>query len=174
MRLSETFVDVWSDRAKSVLRIISGFLFVSHGMQKLLGFPAPPAHPFHLFTLSGFAGVLELFGGILLLIGLFTRPVAFILSGEMAFAYFIAHAPQNFWPLINRGELAVLYCFVFLYFAIAGGGVWSLDRGLRNRRDDVTAPSRQPAMRARGTARSAAASRRSPSSGRPPCRAGVR
>lgn len=151
MRLSENFVDLWSDRAKSVLRIVAGFLFMSHGMQKLLGFPAPAAHRFQLFTLSGFAGVLELFGGILLLIGLFTRPVAFILSGEMAFAYFIAHAPQNFWPLINRGELAVLYCFVFLYFAAAGGGAWSVDNGLRNRRDEVASPSRTPGMRVRGT-----------------------
>lgn len=151
MRLSETFVNVWSDRARSVLRIVAGFLFMAHGMQKLLGFPAPAAHPFQLFTLSGFAGVLELFGGILLLIGLFTRPVAFILSGEMAFAYFIAHAPQNFWPLINRGELAVLYCFVFLYFAVAGGGVWSLDNALRTGRTGVASPSRAPDMRARGT-----------------------
>lgn len=151
MRLSETFVDVWSDRAKSVLRIVAGFLFMEHGMQKLLGFPAPATHPFQLFTLSGFAGALELFGGILLLIGLFTRPVAFILSGEMAFAYFIAHAPQNFWPLINRGELTVLYCFVFLYFAVAGGGVWSLDNALRNRRGQIASPSREPGMRMRGT-----------------------
>lgn len=151
MRLSETFVNVWSDRARSVLRIVAGLLFMSHGMQKLLGFPAPATHPFQLLTLSGFAGVLELFGGILLLIGLFTRPVAFILSGEMAFAYFIAHAPQNFWPLINRGELAVLYCFVFLYFAFAGGGAWSLDNGLRNRGDRVASPSRQSGMRVRGT-----------------------
>ena len=95
--------------------------------------------------------MLELFGGILLLIGLFTRPVAFILSGEMAFAYFIAHAPQNFWPLINRGELAVLYCFVFLYVAVAGGGAWSLDRALWNRREDLALPAREPRMRARGT-----------------------
>lgn len=151
MRLSQAFVDVWSDRAVSVLRIVAGFLFMSHGMQKLLGFPAPAAHSFQLFTLSGFAGVLELFGGILLLIGLFTRPVAFILSGEMAFAYFIAHAPQNFWPLINRGELAVLYCFVFLYFAVAGGGVWSLDNALRAGRTEAASPSRAPGMRARGT-----------------------
>jgi len=151
MRLSDTFVDVWSGRAKSVLRIVAGFLFMSHGMQKLLGFPAPATHPFQLLTLSGFAGVLELFGGILLLIGLFTRPVAFILSGEMAFAYFIAHAPHNFWPLINRGELAVLYCFVFSYFAVAGGGAWSLDNGLRNRRGQVASSSREPGMRVRGT-----------------------
>ena len=149
MRLSKPFVDLWSSRATSVLRVIAGFLFMSHGMQKIVGFPAPPTHAFQLFTLSGAAGVLELFGGILLLIGLFTRPVAFILSGEMAFAYFIAHAPQSFWPLINRGELAVLYCFVFLYFAVAGGGVWSIDALLRGKR--VAASPRESAMRARGT-----------------------
>ena len=79
-------------------------------------------------SLSGVAGVLELFGGLLLLLGLFTRPVAFVLSGLMAFAYFIAHAPQGFWPLLNRGELAALYSFVFLYLAAAGGGPWSLDQ----------------------------------------------
>jgi putative oxidoreductase len=149
MTFSETFFDAWSSRARSVLRIIAGFLFMSHGMQKVLGFPAPAAHPFQLLTLNGFAGVLELFGGILLLIGLFTRPVAFILSGEMAFAYFIAHAPQNFWPLINRGELAVLYCFVFLYFAVAGGGVWSVDQMLRGGGARSPIGSRDAGLRAR-------------------------
>ena len=150
MRLSKTFVDVWPRRATSVLRIIAGFLFMSHGMQKMLGFPAPPAHAIRLFTLIGASGVLELVGGILLLIGLFTRPVAFILSGEMAVAYFIAHAPQSFWPLINRGELAVLYCFVFLYFAVAGGGVWSIDALLKGTRAPAS-PRRDTTMQARGT-----------------------
>jgi len=151
MRLFQTFVDVWSSRVQSVLRIVAAFLFMSHGMQKVLGFPIAPAHPFNLFTLSGMAGALELVGGILLLLGLFTRPVAFILSGEMAFAYFLAHAPQNFWPLINRGELAVVYCFLFLYFAIAGGGVWSVDHWLRIRSDESRAPARDQPMRAGGT-----------------------
>jgi putative oxidoreductase len=82
-------------------------------------------------SLMGVAGVLELFGGALVLLGLFTRPVAFVLSGEMAFAYFMAHAPQGFWPVLNHGEAAVLYCFAFLYFSAAGGGPWSLDRALR-------------------------------------------
>jgi putative oxidoreductase len=131
MRLSETFIDVWRDRLLSVLRIVAAFMFMAHGGQKVLGFPVAASHPFQVFTLAGCAGVLELFGGILLLIGLFTRPVAFILSGEMAFAYFLAHAPHGFWPLVNRGELAALYCFVFLYLAIAGGGRWSVDRWLR-------------------------------------------
>jgi putative oxidoreductase len=112
----------------SLLRIVSAFLFMLHGTQKWLNFPAPRSSPTELMSLSGVAGVLELFGGLLLLLGLFTRPVAFVLSGLMAFAYFIAHAPHGFWPLLNRGELAALYSFVFLYLAAAGGGPWSLDQ----------------------------------------------
>jgi putative oxidoreductase len=134
MNLSETSVDSWSDRALSVLRIVAAFLFMAHGMQKLLGFPVASPPSFQLISLIGLAGVLELFGGILLLVGLFTRPVAFILSGEMAFAYFLSHAPHGFWPLINRGELAALYSFVFLYLAFAGGGAWSIDRWWQSRR----------------------------------------
>ena len=121
----------WTPRLLSVLRIVSAFLFMSHGMQKMLGVPVPRAAPVDMWSLSGVAGQLELVGGALLLLGLFTRPVAFILSGEMAVAYFMAHAPQSFWPLINRGELAVMYCFVFLYLCVAGGGPWSLDRWWR-------------------------------------------
>jgi putative oxidoreductase len=134
MRLSDTWVDTWSGRVLSVLRIVAAFLFMAHGMQKLLGFPVASPPSFQLFSLIGLAGVLELVGGFLLLIGLFTRPVAFILSGEMAFAYFLSHAPHGFWPLINRGELAALYSFLFLYFAVAGGGVWSLDHWWQSRR----------------------------------------
>lgn len=112
----------------SILRIVAALLFIEHGGQKLFNFP-PSAHPMsHLPPLPLVAGILELFGGLFILLGLFTRPVAFILSGEMAVAYFMAHAPQGFWPINNRGELTVLYCFVFLYFAAAGGGPWSLDR----------------------------------------------
>ncbi len=114
-----------------MLRIVSAFLFVEHGTQKWLGFPGARASPTVLWSLSGFAGALELVGGALLLFGLFTRPVAFVLSGLMASAYFIAHAPQGFWPLVNRGELAALYCFVFLYLFVAGGGPWSVDRWWR-------------------------------------------
>ncbi len=131
----KTLLVTWSPRLLSILRIMSAFLFVEHGTQKWLNFPAPRATPMELWSLGGIAGVLELVGGALLLLGLFTRPVAFVLSGLMAFAYFIAHAPQGFWPLLNRGELAVLYCFVFLYFAAAGGGPWSLDEAWRRRRD---------------------------------------
>jgi putative oxidoreductase len=119
----------WAPRLLSVLRIVTGFLFIAHGTQKMLGFPAgPEMRQPELMSLPGLAGVLELFGGALILVGLFTRPVAFVLSGLMAFAYFMAHAPQGFWPILNRGELAVLYCFVFLYLSAAGGGEWSLDR----------------------------------------------
>lgn len=118
----------WSPRVLSILRIAAALLFMQHGTMKLLDFP--PSDRFddlQLLSLSGVAGILELFGGALLLLGLFTRPVAFILSGEMAFAYFIAHAPRDFFPIINDGELAALYCFVFFYLVFAGGGAWSLD-----------------------------------------------
>jgi putative oxidoreductase len=124
----------WSPRLLSVLRIVTAFLFMQHGTQKWLAFPVPRSSPTEFWSLSGAAGLLELAGGFLLLLGVFTRPVAFVLSGLMAFAYFIAHAPQSFWPIVNRGELAVLYCFVFLYLAAAGGGPWSLDRWLRRTR----------------------------------------
>ena len=123
----------WAPRVLSVLRIVTAFLFVEHGTQKWLAFPVPRSSPTVFWSLSGAAGLLELVGGLLLLFGLFTRPVAFVLSGLMAFAYFIAHAPQGFWLIVNRGELAVLYCFVFLYLAIAGGGPWSLDQWLRHK-----------------------------------------
>ena len=108
MKLPDSFVDVWGTRALSLLRIVAGFLFMAHGMQKILGFPVARATEVALFSLTGVAGLMELIGGALLILGLFTRPVAFLLSGQMAFAYFIAHAPQGFWPLLNRGELAAL------------------------------------------------------------------
>jgi putative oxidoreductase len=117
----------WAPRLLSVLRIMAALLFMAHGTMKLLGFPASDNPGPVLFSLMGFAGVLELVGGLLLVLGLFTRPVAFILAGEMAFAYFMAHAPQSFFPIVNRGESAVLFCFVFLYLAAAGAGPWSVD-----------------------------------------------
>jgi putative oxidoreductase len=117
----------WAPHFLSVLRIITGFLFMEHGTMKLFGFPAPMGD-IPLLSLMGLAGTLEVVGGFLILVGLFTQPVAFILSGEMAFAYFMAHAPQGFWPVLNHGEPAVLYCFTFLYLAAAGGGSWSVDR----------------------------------------------
>jgi len=126
------FWSKWSPVLLSVLRIVTGFLFMQHGGMKLLGFPGAGDHKVELMSLMGFAGCLELIGGGFILIGLFTRPVAFILAGEMAFAYFMAHAPQGFWPVLNQGESAVLFCFVFLYLSAAGGGPWSLDRAMRN------------------------------------------
>ncbi len=127
----EQFLDSWRPRVLSILRIVTAFLFMQHGGQKILSFPAEARAPFELMSLSGVAGVLELFGGFLLLIGLFTRPVAFLLSGLMAFAYFLVHAPQGFWPLNNHGELAALFSFVFLYIFTAGGGSWSIDNMLK-------------------------------------------
>jgi putative oxidoreductase len=117
-------------RMLSILRIVVGLLYVEHGLAKVLGFPLQPNHaPYALFTLNpGFQGLLELVGGLLLALGLFTRTVAFILAGNMAVAYFMAHAPRGFFPLLNGGELAIVYCFVFLYLWVAGGGEWSVDR----------------------------------------------
>src|ERR1700736_3459844 len=114
----------------SILRMMVGLLYMEHGLAKVLGFPLQPNHaPYALFNLNpGLQGLLELVGGLLLALGLFTRTVAFILAGNMAFAYFMAHAPEGFFPLLNGGELAIVYCFVFLYFWLAGGGEWSLDR----------------------------------------------
>jgi putative oxidoreductase len=114
----------------SILRIIVGLLYMEHGLAKILDFPHQQNHsPYALFTLyPGLQGLLELVGGLLLALGLFTRPVAFILAGNMAVAYFMAHAPRGFFPLLNGGELAIVYCSVFLYFWLAGGGEWSLDR----------------------------------------------
>ena len=135
MTTSDTLATVWAPRVLSILRIIVAFLYIAHGTQKLFGLPgAGAAPPFDLMTLRGASAILETFGGALLLIGLFTRPVAFILSGHMAFAYFIGHAPQGFWPILNRGELAIMFCFVFLYLAAAGGGPWSLDAAFRTNR----------------------------------------
>jgi putative oxidoreductase len=127
------FLERWTPRLLSVLRIVAAFLFMAHGTQKWLEFPVPRGTPTTLMSLTGTAGVLELLGGALLLLGAYTRPVAFVLSGLMAFAYFIAHAPHGFWPIVNRGELAALYAFLFLYLAAAGGGPWGLDRWLRRR-----------------------------------------
>jgi putative oxidoreductase len=134
-------------RVLSILRIIVALLFIAHGTQKLFGFPpgaatwagAPPP-----MSQMGVVGLLEAFGGVLLLVGLFTRPVAFLLCGEMAVAYFLRHAPKGFWPILNGGELAVLYCFTFLFFVAAGAGVWSLDT-LLSRRRTVARPEPVPA-----------------------------
>ncbi|WP_170464617.1 DoxX family protein [Ruegeria arenilitoris] len=116
-----------SPRVLSILRIMTGLLFVAHGTQKILNFPAPPEWEVATFSMPWIAGMMELFGGSLIVLGLFTRPVAFLLSGLMASAYFIAHAPASFYPILNAGDAAILYCFVFLYFVFSGPGCWSLD-----------------------------------------------
>jgi putative oxidoreductase len=117
----------------SALRIVAAFLFIAHGTSKLFGFPpGAPSPPLVVFSLLFAAGVIETMGGALMLIGLFTRPVAFVLSGEMAVAYFRQHAPGGSWPILNGGELAVLYCFIWLLFVAAGPGPWSID-ALRRR-----------------------------------------
>ena len=128
----------WTPRLLSVLRIVAALLFMEHGLMKLLHFPGPqPGVPDPLPAMLVTAAWLEVVGGGLLALGLLTRPVAFILSGEMAIGYFLAHFPQSFWPGINGGDAAILFCFLFLYFAAAGPGSWCLD-ALRTRpeRDD--------------------------------------
>ena len=118
----------------SALRIMTGLLFLQHGTAKYLKLPyVPMFDKLQMFSPSGIAGIFELVGGALIVVGLFTRPVAFVLSGLMAFAYFMAHAPRGFYPILNQGELAILYCFVFLYLACAGGGPWSADGIVRKR-----------------------------------------
>jgi putative oxidoreductase len=130
MAFDQRFFDTSSPRALAVLRLVAAFLYLQHGTAKLLHVPhvaefdqLPP------LSLVGFAGMLEIVGSLLILLGLFTRPVALILSGEMAVAYFMAHAPQGhfFMPALNRGEEAVLYCFIFLFLSVAGAGSWSID-----------------------------------------------
>ena len=125
---------VWAPRALSLLRIVVGLVLLQYGLAKLFGWP--PVKMFEdlpWLSLFGVAGMFELFGGTLLILGLFTRPVAFILSGEMAAAYFMAHAGKAFYPVLNGGELAALFCFVFLYFAFAGAGPWSADALIRRK-----------------------------------------
>lgn len=117
----------WAPHMLSILRIVAGLLFLQHGLMKLVGFPIEPRNYPGLFSLYWWAGAIEIVGGILLIIGLFTRPAAFIMSGEMAFAYFMSHAPRSLYPIDNNGEAAILFCFVFLYIVFAGPGLWSLD-----------------------------------------------
>jgi putative oxidoreductase len=118
---------VWAPRMLSVLRIMTGLQFLDHGTQKLFSFPTRTGPAPELLSLIGVQGCIEFIGGVLIILGLFTRPVAFILAGNMAVAYFMAHAPRSFFPALNGGDAAILFCFVFLYLAVAGGGVWSVD-----------------------------------------------
>jgi len=123
----------WSERMLSILRIVAALLYLEHGLAKFFGFPhVANFDNLNLVSLIGAAGLIEIIGSALLLLGLFTRVAAFIMSGEMAFAYFMSHAPRGFFPILNNGEVAVLYCFLFLYFAVAGGGAWSIDQLRRN------------------------------------------
>jgi putative oxidoreductase len=137
MALDNAFYTTWAPRAQALLRIVTGYLFITHGTAKHLHMPHVASFDnMQVFSLIGLAGAIEIVGSILLILGLFTRPAAFIMSGEMAVAYFMAHANQGnvLVPMLNRGELAVLYCFVFLFFAAAGPGAWSLDGMMRGRR----------------------------------------
>lgn len=130
--MDPAFLNAWAPRALAVLRIVAALIFIEHGTQKLLGFPAPannwsPA----AFSMPWLAGVIEILGGILVLVGFYIRPAAFLMAGTMAVAYWMAHAPRSVFPVNNGGDAAILYCFVFLYLAIAGGGAWSLDNARR-------------------------------------------
>lgn len=130
----------WAPQLLSVLRIVVAFLYIQVGSAKLFAFPAavmPGGGTVAVGSLLWFAGMIEVVGGTLFMLGLFTRPVAFILSGEMAFAYFIGHFPHGFWPVLNQGAPAVFYCFTFLYYSAAGAGPWSLDALLARRRGTV-------------------------------------
>jgi putative oxidoreductase len=118
---------VWTPRLLSVLRIVAGLQFLEHGTQKFFSIPARTAAAPEITSLLGVQGCLEVAGGVLILLGLFTRPVAFLLAGDMAVAYFMVHFPRNFFPALNGGDPAILFCFVFLYLAAAGGGLWSVD-----------------------------------------------
>jgi putative oxidoreductase len=127
-----TFLTPFSSLLLSLLRVMTGLLLLEHGTGKYLNLPVGPMNNASPMTMGGAAGVLELVGGILLILGLFTRPVAFILSGMTAVAYFYAHAPRGFFPILNGGELAIVYCFLLLYIAAVGGGSISLDRAIRS------------------------------------------
>ena len=143
MAIDAAAFETWRPRALAVLRIVTAYLVIPHGTAKLFGMPHQAMFDgLQLFSLMGLAGVLETFGGLLFLIGLFTRPVAFVLCGFMAAAYFIGHASQGqvLLPMLNQGELAVLYCFVFLYFVFAGAGAWSVDS--MRQRPAFAAPAR--------------------------------
>jgi putative oxidoreductase len=119
-------------RVLSILRIVAALLFLEHGTSRLFGWPSPLPQP-AVFTMYWFAGAIEFVGGILVALGLYTRGAAFVMSGQMAFAYFISHAPRAFFPILNRGDSSILYCFVFLYLVFAGPGPWSLDAAWRKR-----------------------------------------
>ena len=126
MKFLDNLLDGREEQAYALLRIVTGFLFIWHGTQKLFNFPAEFPYPLNPLMYS--AGVIEMIGGVLVMIGLFTRPTAFICSGTMAAAYWMAHGMNSLFPIINHGELAALFCFAFLYIAVRGAGIWSVDK----------------------------------------------
>lgn len=135
----------YQPQALAVLRVVTALCYMAHGSQKMFGFPASQmgGSGFELFSLMGLAAVLEVFGGLAILLGLFTRPVAFVLAGQMAYAFWFVHVPMmgqgNIIPVVNGGDGAVLFCFVFLYLVVAGPGAWSVDEALKSRRSLATA-----------------------------------
>jgi putative oxidoreductase len=129
----DVLAERWAPRVLSILRIVAALIFIEHGTQKLFGFPAPPANYPEALSLHWWQGIIELVGGGLLFLGLFTRLTAFILAGDMAVAYWHSHGLTSFYPIINRGDAAILYCFVFLYIACAGAGPWSLDGSVQRK-----------------------------------------
>jgi putative oxidoreductase len=133
-----TNLSLWSPRVLSILRIMTALLFLAHATTKFFGFPTAMPGPLPGIIIA--AGVIELVTGVLLTLGLFTRPAAFLASGTMAAAYFMAHAPQSFWPIVNQGEAAIMFCFIFFYLVFAGPGPWSLDARVRGHRDGTAAP----------------------------------
>ena len=140
MSIFEPSRSQWRGRMLSILRIVSGAVFISFGTMKLFNYPPLPAGmpPIQLMSQMGLAGTLEVFGGVLILIGLFTRPVSFVLAGEMAVAYFQGHFPHSFFPSVNMGTPAILYCFIYLYFVFAGAGPWSVDAVIARSRGGST------------------------------------
>jgi putative oxidoreductase len=130
--VSETFRATWSPRLLSIVRIIAGLMFMEHGLAKYFGFPSASPPNFDPMSMAGAAGVIEIVAGALVAVGLFARVAAFLASGEMAIGYFMVHAPKSFFPLANGGQLAIFFCFFFLYIALEGPGPWSID-GARSR-----------------------------------------
>jgi putative oxidoreductase len=128
----KSFISKRTPIVLSIVRIMIALLVMEHGAQKLFGFPVPIGSV-KIISMIGIAGIIEFFGGLIVALGLFTRPAAFIVSGLMAVAYFLVHAKNSFWPVVNQGELAIVYCFIFLFFAFAGGGEWSIDRIFRKK-----------------------------------------
>lgn len=136
MSIFEESSSPWTSRMLSIFRIVAGLVFMTAGTMKLFGYPPSPVPipPFSLLSQIGIGGILEFFGGLAITLGIFTRPVAFILAGEMAVAYFQFHFPQSFWPTVNMGIPAIMYCFFFLYLVFAGAGEWSIDAMIAKRR----------------------------------------